>query len=260
MPKRIYVTPPNPNNFHNFGSSNKPNTSAFSLAKANTSQKIKKGSKIFINDKKITDYFTYNGTSKAAEVLYLDDYKRGYNKRVTAKTKEIILKPANLIEFWNYSDDYQIELDNMKDQMQKLSAFQLKQILQINGQSFRDTITKDYLVKRVADGNLNGKIPKCSICQEGSPYFDHKTGLYKCRGYKNEFGQSNKCSAKLVYSQLVREDFKYIIYEDEDQFSKNDKENFKQLKLEQVNPFNKILEKRLEGQDFGQIQKAEMIR
>jgi hypothetical protein len=46
---------------------------------------------------------------------------------------------------------------------------------------------KSSLIKKVADGIVLGRIPRCPNCFRGIPKYDYKTGKYVCIGYKDVF-------------------------------------------------------------------------
>ena len=57
----------------------------------------------------------------------------------------------------------------------------LKLLLQKNDQT--KTGDRTFLIDKIVDGMVLGKIPRCSSCFGGRLRFDYKTGLYKCPGF-----------------------------------------------------------------------------
>ncbi len=63
----------------------------------------------------------------------------------------------------------------------KMSISELKDVLRANGQLLSGT--KQELVDRCVDGELNGRLPKCPACIKGTLHFDSKRNCIACSGY-----------------------------------------------------------------------------
>lgn len=109
--------------------------------------------------------------------------------------------------------------------IQSMTNQELKDILRANQQSM--TGNKNILFSKVAHGMVFGRIPKCSNCSGGRPFFNLATGEYTCHGYQDDCDYV-ECGHVQTYdvmkNRMLPWEMSPITTEDEDEEEESDDE------------------------------------
>jgi hypothetical protein len=232
MGKTIFLEPASPSNFHNF------NLDPCTPSAPNTYYKTQKQRKTNFLDMKITDFFIYDGSKIPMEVFYVSPSTSSNFSIPKRVVKKHITKVPNSKQSWSGNPSYRKSYMKTINHLKNLKTSNLREILQLNDQPCAGS--KQNLIFKVADGSLNGKIPKCHSCGQGKPIFDSKTGKYSCNGFRDVCGIWNKCKRKFTFEEMPREDFKYIVYSDDGEFSEENfdgEDGMRQASLFECDPF-----------------------
>eukprot|EP00483_Globobulimina_turgida_P005537 UN05547 len=76
--------------------------------------------------------------------------------------------------------DIDERIKQVKDRLLEKSVSELGTMCEINGQ--KKSGKKYEIIERVADGIINGAIPRCPMCCNKFLSYNKNTGYYKCNG------------------------------------------------------------------------------
>lgn len=130
----------------------------------------------------------HKSKSKTSKTKVTNSKARNRKAKVTKKAASVFLNKQRLKSF-----------RKAVKKIQGMTNKKLKDILRANEQSM--TGNKDILFSKVAHGMVFGRIPKCSNCSGGRPFFNLQTGDYTCQGYQDDTDWID-CGTVKPYSDL----------------------------------------------------------
>jgi len=113
-------------------------------------------------------------------------------KTKSAKTKKEPKEKKEKKPTFKLDDTVITKIKEEKEKLDTKSPNELKDMLKKNDQTMSN-LNKKELIEKVADGIVQGKIPRCPRCFAGRLRYNPKNGKYTCPGHTNDEGKYRAC-------------------------------------------------------------------